>query len=54
MVEVRSQFKEMYGSDILDLIRKAQEDDGAGEGMTEDERELLNLCKRILGEDLGN
>jgi len=50
LAEVRSQFKEMYGSDISDLIRKAQ-DDGAGEGKNEDERELLDLLKRILGED---
>ena len=47
--EVRSQFKEMYGSDISDLIKKAAEE-GAGESMTEDERALLDMFKQILGE----
>jgi len=50
LVEVRKQFKEMYGSDISDLIKKADEE-GAGEGMTGDERELLDMFKRILGEE---
>jgi len=48
--EVRSQFKEMYGSDISDLIKKASEE-GAEGGMTDDERELLDMFKRILGEE---
>lgn len=47
--EVRSQFKQMYGSDISDLIKKASEE-GAETGMTEDEKELLDMFKRILGE----
>lgn len=47
--EVRNQFKEMYGSDISDLIKKADEE-GAGESMTEDERALLDMFKQILGE----
>ncbi len=50
LVEVRKQFKEMYGSDISELIRKASED-GAGEGMTDDERELLDVFKQLLGDD---
>ncbi len=50
LVEVRKQFKEMYGSDISDLIKKASED-GAGEGMTDDERELLDVFKQLLGDD---
>ena len=50
LVEVRSQFKEMYGSDISDLIKKASEE-GAEGGMSEDEAELLDMFKRILGED---
>lgn len=49
LVEVRQQFKEMYGSDISDLVKKATEE-GSGEGMTDDERELLELFKTILGE----
>ncbi len=48
--EVRKQFREMYGSDISDLIKKASEE-GAAEGMTDDERELLDLFKQILGDD---
>lgn len=48
--EVRKQFREMYGSDISDLIKKAS-DEGAAEGMTDDERELLDLFKQILGDD---
>lgn len=50
LAEVRSQFKQMYGSDISDLIKKAS-DEGAEQGMTDDERELLDMFKRILGED---
>lgn len=48
--EVRKQFREMYGSDISDLIKKASEE-GAAEEMTDDERELLELFKQILGDD---
>ena len=48
--EVRKQFREMYGSDISDLIKKASEE-GAAEDMTGDERELLDLFKQILGDD---
>jgi len=48
--EVRKQFREMYGSDISDLIKKASEE-GAAEDMTDDERELLDLFKQILGDD---
>jgi hypothetical protein len=48
--EVRKQFREMYGSDISDLIKKASEE-GAAEDMTVDERELLDLFKQILGDD---
>ena len=47
--EVRSQFKEMYGSDIADLIKKADEE-GAGAAMSDDERALLDMFKQILGE----
>jgi hypothetical protein len=50
LAEVRKQFKEMYGSDISDLIKKASEE-GADGGMSEDEAELLDMFKRILGED---
>ena len=50
LVEVRKQFKEMYGSDISDLIKKASED-GAGTGMTDDERELLDVFKQLLGDE---
>lgn len=39
----------MYGSDIGELIKKADAE-GAGEGMTDDERELLDMFKQILGE----
>lgn len=49
LVEVRKQFKEMYGSDISDLINKASEE-GSEQGMTDDERELLDTFKMILGE----
>ena len=49
LVEVRKQFREMYGADIGELIKKADAE-GAGEGMTDDERELLNMFKQILGE----
>ncbi len=48
--EVRKQFREMYGSDISDLIKKASEE-GAAEDMTGDERELLDLFKQILGDE---
>ena len=47
LVEVRNQFKEMYGSDIADLINKADEE---GAAMSEDERALLDMFKQILGE----
>ena len=50
LVEVRKQFKEMYGNDISDLIKKASED-GAAEGMSADERELLDVFKQLLGDD---
>lgn len=49
LAEVRNQFKEMYGSDIADLVKKADEE-GAGEAMSDDERELLGMFKTILGE----
>ena len=49
LVEVRKQFREMYGADIGELIKKADAE-GAGEGMTDDERELLDMFKQILGE----
>lgn len=49
LAEVRSQFKEMYGSDIADLIKKADEE-GAGASMSDDERALLDMFKQILGE----
>lgn len=49
LVEVRNQFKEMYGSDISDLVKKAS-DEGAAETMSDDERELLDMFERILGE----
>jgi len=49
LAEVRNQFKEMYGSDIADLIKKADEE-GTGEAMSDDERELLGMFKTILGE----
>jgi hypothetical protein len=48
--EVRKQFREMYGSDISDLIKKASEE-GAAEDMTDDERELLDLFEQILGDE---
>jgi len=50
LAEVRKQFKEMYGSDISDLIKKAEQE-GAGGEMGEDEKELLDMFKRILGDD---
>jgi len=46
---VRNQFKEIYGSDINDLIKAADEegtDDSGGDG-----KELLDLFKTILKED---
>ncbi len=49
LAEVRSQFKEMYGSDIADLIKKADEE-GAGAAMSDDERALLDMFNQILGE----
>lgn len=49
LAEVRNQFKEMYGSDIADLIKKADEE-GAGEAMSDDEKALLDMFKQILGE----
>ncbi|KAL3801473.1 hypothetical protein HJC23_000911 [Cyclotella cryptica] len=49
LAEIRKQFKDMYGSDISDLIKQADKE-GAGAGMGEDERELLDMFKRILGE----
>mmetsp|Transcript_23271 Transcript_23271/g.41976 ORF Transcript_23271/g.41976 Transcript_23271/m.41976 type:complete len:941 (+) Transcript_23271:172-2994(+) len=48
--EVRGQFKEMYGEDISDLIKKAS-DEGAEGQMTDDERELMDMFKRILGDE---
>ena len=50
LAEVRKQFKEMYGSDISDLIKKADQE-GNGAMLGEDERELLDVFKKILGED---
>ena len=48
--EVRGQFKEMYGSDIADLIKKAEQE-GSGETMGADEKDLLDMFKRILGDE---
>ena len=50
LVEIRKQFREMYGSDVSDLIKKATEEGAAG-GMTDDEKELLDMFKWILGEE---
>ena len=49
LADIRKQFKEMYGSDIGELIKQADQE-GAAEGMGEDEKELLDMFKRILGE----
>ena len=48
--EVWKQFREMYRSDISDLIKKASEE-GADKDMTDDKRELLDLFKQILGDN---
>jgi hypothetical protein len=47
---VREQFKTMYGSDINELIKAADEEGGADE-LGEDGAELLELFKEILKED---
>jgi hypothetical protein len=47
---VREQFKTMYGADINDLIKAADEEGGAKE-LGEDGAELLELFKEILKED---
>lgn len=46
---VRKQFEEMYGSDINDLIKEADEEGAAAE-LGEDGEELLDLFKTILKE----
>lgn len=48
LAEIRKQFADMYGSDIGDLIKQADQEGAAGMG--EDEKELLDMFKRILGE----
>jgi hypothetical protein len=47
---VREQFKQMYGSDISELIKAADEEGGADE-LGKDGQELLELFKTILKED---
>lgn len=47
---VREQFKTMYGTDINDLIKTADQEGGAEE-LGEDGAELLELFKEILKED---
>lgn len=47
---VREQFKQMYGSDISELIKAADEEGGAEE-LGKDGQELLELFKTILKED---
>jgi hypothetical protein len=47
---VREQFKTMYGADINDLIKAADEEGGAKE-LGDDGAELLELFKEILKED---
>lgn len=47
---VRQQFKDLYGSDINELITAADEE-GAGEELGEDGKELLDLFKTILKDD---
>lgn len=47
---VREQFKTMYGADINDLIKAADEEGGTKE-LGEDGAELLELFKEILKED---
>merc|ERR1711957_772876 len=46
---VQQQFKDLYGSDINELIASADEE-GAGEGLDDDTKELLDLFKTILKE----
>ncbi len=46
---VRQQFQEVYGSDINDLIKAA--DEGGEDELGEDGKELLDLFKTILKED---
>lgn len=46
---VRQQFSEVYGSDINDLIKAA--DEGGDEDLGEDGKELLDLFKTILKEE---
>ncbi len=47
---VREQFKTMYGSDINELIKSAEQEGGSDE-LGEDGAELLQLFKEILKED---
>ena len=49
LADIRKQFKEMYGSDIGELIKQADQE-GAGASMGEEEKELLDMFKRILGD----
>ena len=49
LTDIRKQFKDMYGSDIGELIKQADQE-GAGASMGGDEKELLDMFKRILGE----
>ncbi len=46
---VRQQFQEVYGSDISELIKAA--DEGGAEDLGDDGKELLDLFKTILKED---
>ena len=46
---VRKQFSEVYGSDIGDLIKEA--DQGGADELGNDGKELLDLFKTILKED---
>jgi hypothetical protein len=47
---VRKQFSDMYGSDINELI-KAADDEGGTDALGGDEKELLDLFKSILKEE---
>ncbi len=47
---VREQFKQMYGSDIDELIKAADSEGGTDE-LGEDGAELLELFKTILKDD---
>lgn len=48
LTEIRNQFKQMYGSDIGELIKQADKESGTSMGA--EEKELLDMFKRILGE----